>query len=322
MKKSFFSIIFLIFLIIFLWFSFFGPVGNSSQTEVFVVQKGDEKKSPAESLKKNGFIKNKEIFNILVFFLRKKDTTNPGGYELKKNMNIFEVIDKVKGEPDLIWITFSGCLRKEQIGEIFAHYLGWNEEELRKWNTEYTNEKTEYKEGVYYPDTYLIPKKSTGSEIAKRLINRFNDKFAPFADAYIKANIRWVTGLKIASLIAREAAGKEDMKLISGIIWNRLMIGMPLQIDATMQYTHGKNDDGSWWGAISIAEKEKDSPYNSYLYKGLPPTPICSPDIDYIEAVLHPDDTECLFYLHDENRKIHCAKTYEEHLKNIETYLE
>ena len=176
--------------------------------------------------------------------------------------------------------------------------LGWTNDQQTKWNTIDTNTLPEYFEGVYYPDTYLIPVVESGEQVAKRLINRFNEKFAPLADKYIAANIRWVTGLKIASLIAREATGTHDMKLISGIIWNRLDRGMPLQIDATMQYTLGKNSQGQWWGSIDIKEKQNDSPYNSYLHKGLPPTPICSPNIDYIEAALNPEETDCIFYLH------------------------
>ena len=145
--------------------------------------------------------------------------------------------------------------------------------------------------------------------------------FAPLSGKFMEKNIKWTTGLKIASLIAREAAGPQDMKIISGIIWNRLDTGMRLQIDATMQYTLGKNADGSWWGNIDLTEKQKDSPYNSYLHEGLPPTPICSPNIDAIGAVIDPTETECLFYLHDANGNIHCAKSYAQHLANIKKYL-
>ena len=199
--------------------------------------------------------------------------------------------------------------------------LDWSQDTLNKWNLLYKTNSPEYFEGVYYPDTYLIPVNETPPEVAKRFINRFNEMFAPYADKYIAANIRWTTGLKIASLIAREAAGQEDARLISGIIWDRLNTDMPLQIDATMQYTLGKKEDGSWWGGIAISEKQNDSPYNSYLYKGLPPTPICSPNIDYIKAALDPAETSCLFYLHDSNKQIHCAETYQKHLENIENYL-
>jgi UPF0755 protein len=222
----------------------------------------------------------------------------------------------------LLWITISGCLRREQIGELLAGTLGWDQTKLDGWNNAYKTFGPDYIEGVYYPDTYLIPTDETGAQVAKRFIDRFNEKFAPYAQKFLDADIRWVTALKIASLIEREAAGPADMKIISGIIWNRLNDNMLLQIDATMQYTRGKKADGSWWGGIDLAQKNSDSPYNTYLYKGLPPTPICSPSITSIEAVLNPEETDCLYYLHDKNKQIHCAATYAEHKQNILLYLQ
>jgi len=306
---------------LYFYWNFLGPVDMSTNEYTLVIPKKQENFDIVQSLSDNKFIKNRKTFEIFkkLFLL---ENIKSGGYILRGNMGALDVLKKLNGEPDLIWISYSSCLRKEQIGEILGTSLGWNEEQMNKWNTEYTNTKPEYFEGVYYPDTYLIPRNESGDKIAKRLINRFNEKFAPYAEKYVQANIRWVTGLKIASLIAREAAGKQDMHLISGIIWNRLNEGMPLQIDATMQYTRGKNSKGKWWGSIDLTEKQNESPYNSYLHKGLPPTPICSANIDYIEAALHPAETDCIFYLHDSKQGIHCAKTYEEHLQNIKKYLE
>lgn len=321
MKKTASFILFVTFIVIVLYGMTCGPVGSSREKKVFIIPKNQHNFNIINSLYEGKFIKNKHAFELLknVFLLRPK--IESGGYYLSDNMWASNIVAKLNGKPDLVWISFGGCLRKEQIGEILSNALGWSDNELEKWNTVYTNTKTEYFEGVYYPDTYLIPRHETGEQIAKRLINRFNEKFAPFADKYVTANIRWITGLRIASLIAREAAGKEDMHLISGIIWNRLNRGMPLQIDATMQYTLGKNKEGRWWGTVDLKEKQNDSPYNSYLHKGLPPTPICSPNIDYIEAALSPEETPCIFYLHDSKGQIHCAEEYEEHLKNIDTYL-
>lgn len=306
---------------IYFYLNFLGPVGWSKDEKTFIVPKNQEGFDTAQALLEGNFIKNKKTFDFFkaVFLL---GNIQSGGYVLRNNMNAWDVLKKINGNPDLVWISYSSCLRKEQIGEILASNLGWSPAELEKWNTVYTNTKPEYFEGVYYPDTYLIPRNETGDKIAQRLINRFNEKFAPYAEQYIAANIRWVTGLKIASLIAREAAGKQDMHLISGIIWNRLNEGMPLQIDATMQYTLGKNKEGKWWGSIDLGEKSNESPYNSYLHKGLPPTPICSANIEYIEAALNPSETDCIFYLHDNEQGIHCTKTYEEHLQNIKTYLD
>ena len=126
--------------------------------------------------------------------------------------------------------------------------------------------------------------------------------------------------LTIASLIQREAAGREDMRVISGIIWNRLFREMPLQIDATLQYVKA-NEDNGWWPIVRSDDKYLESPYNTYQNKGLPPGPIASPGRAAIEAAINPADTSCIFYLHDNSRNIHCTTTYEKHKQNVSYYL-
>lgn len=244
-----------------------------------------------------------------------------GGYFFFKNMSVWNKISKIKKGPDLKWVKVLPGMRKEQIGEILGETFGWSEDEVKKWNEVYTRMKYEYREGVYFPDTYLIPFKEGGLEIANRMIVNFNEKFAPYFDEALKKNMQWTTVLKVASLIQREAGGKEDMGIISGVIWNRLDRGMNLQIDATIQYAKGKVD-GEWWSHVAPTDLKIDSPYNDYLNKGLPPTPICNPGLDAIEAALNPEETDCLYYLHDSNRQIHCAKTYEEYLENVKKYLQ
>jgi UPF0755 protein len=306
---------------LFFGYMLFGSPGNSKQTEIFVIPQEKENFDIAKVLWGQKYIRNIQGFQFLLKTFTKNMEIKSGGYKLSQNMNAWQVMKKITSKEDLSWVTISFCPRKEQVGEKLVGILGWNQGQLNNWNTIYKNSKPEYFEGVYYPDTYLIPVEESETQVAQRFINRFNEKFAPLADKFVAKNIKWTTGLKIASLIAREAGGVEDMKLISGIIWNRLDKGMPLQIDATMQYTLGKNGDGSWWGNINLDEKQSDSPYNSYLNKGLPPTPICSPNIDAIEAVINPEETDCLYYLHDSDKQIHCAKTYKEHKANIEKYL-
>jgi len=316
------SVSFTIFVFLIYGWILFSPTGNSKQIEIFVIPQNKEGFNVTQALWEQKFIKNARAFQFFLNTFAKNKEIESGGYRLSQNMNAWQVLKKITGKQDLFWVTISFCPRKEQIGEKLANILGWSQEKLNKWNIVYKSSKPEYFEGVYYPDTYLIPADESEIQVAERFINRFNEKFAPLADKFGAKNIKWTTGLKIASLIAREAAGTQDMKLISGIIWNRLDEGMPLQIDATMQYTLGKKADGSWWENINLDEKQSDSPYNSYLYKGLPPTPICSPNIDAIEAVLNPEETDCLYYLHDENKQIHCAKTYKEHKANIVKYLQ
>lgn len=305
--------------VLFLLWNYLGPVNKSTEQITFIVPQNIANYNLADSLFENRLIKNKKGFQFLQDNFFKNIEIKSGGYKLTFSLNAWQIMKKITNKQDLFWVNVFFCPRKEQVGEKLASVLGWNQDQLTKWNG--LNINTEYFEGVYYPDTYLIPVDESVELVAQRFVNRFNEKFSPLTDEYVSKNIKWTTGIKIASLIAREAAGREDAKLISGIIWNRLNQDMRLQIDATMQYTLGKNENGSWWGNISLEQKQSDSPYNSYKNTGLPPTPICSPNIDFIEAALNPDETDCIYYLHDTNRQIHCAKTYTEHKANIVKYL-
>lgn len=245
----------------------------------------------------------------------------PGGYRVSRAMNSRELVTILTSEPQLKWITIPEGLRKEEIGERLAEELGWTDEELEKWSTTYTAMQFDYREGVFFPDTYLIPVDENGLATAKRMIIRFNERFEGYPEKFSQKNILWTTGLKVASIIQREAAGKEDMALISGVIWNRLVNDQALEIDATVQYARGRTDNG-WWAPIKAADIDNiDSPYNTYQNIGLPPTPISNPGIDAIEAALNPQETECFYYIHDNERQIHCAATLEEHEQNIEKYL-
>jgi UPF0755 protein len=190
-----------------------------------------------------------------------------------------------------------------------------------KWNTTYTAMEYDYREGVYFPDTYLIPVDENGLDTAKRMRIRFNEKFEGYPEKFAEKDVLWTTGLKVASIIQREAAGRQDMALISGVIWNRLLKDQPLEIDATVQYAR-ENTGSGWWAPIKASDIDDiDSAYNTYKNEGLPPTPISNPGIDAIEAALNPEETDCFYYLHDNDRQIHCAETLEEHEENIEEYL-
>lgn len=303
------------------YFLLSAPQPQAKTEEVFTVALKTTEPDITDNLKNQGFIRNIWAFNFTLTVIGKHNRIEPGGYTLVKNMNVWQVANKLTSVPDMKWVVIPEGLRKEQIGEILAKTFNWMGDDLDKWNTVYTAMKFDYIEGVYFPDTYLIPVKENGLDIANRMINRFNEKFAPYVDQFSQEDILWTTGLKMASLIQRETASKEDMPLIAGILWNRLLIDMKLQVDATVQYAKGKTDAG-WWAPVTLADiREIDSPYNTYIYKGLPPHPICNPGIDAIDAVLHPADTDCLYYLHEASGQMHCAKTFEEHKDNIKKYL-
>ena len=210
-------------------------------------------------------------------------------------------------------------LRKEEVAEVMADKLGWNEKEKMDFINIHLATNSTNLEGRYFPKTYMINKDEGPSAVSSTMFEEFSKQTDKIKKPKSKQIINQDTAIKIASIVQRESNGKNDMKLISGIIWNRIFSGMKLQMDATLQYAKGSEEEG-WWEQVNPEDKKIKSAYNTYLHEGLPPGAIANPGLAAIDAVYNPQKTDCLFYLHDKNRKIHCAKTYEEHKKNIERY--
>jgi UPF0755 protein len=301
---------------IFTYYSLFNAPQSKAEPERFIVSQNAKTSDTIKKLHDQGFVKSEWA---IAYVLKGKEIES-GGYKISKSMTAWEMATALK-EPYMKWVVIPEGLRKEQIANLIGDTLGWTDQQKADWINKYTSMKYDETEGVYFPDTYLLPKDETGLQIADRLRAKFNEKFQPYADRCIKENVKWTTALKIASLVQREAANKADMPLIAGIIWNRLLNDPPikLEIDATVQYALGESDN--WWPKIKPADYKTESDYNTYLHTGLPPHPICNPGLDAIHAVLNPAETDCLYYLHDSNGQTHCAKTYEEHKLNIEKYL-
>lgn len=211
-------------------------------------------------------------------------------------------------------------MRKEEIAEQVAKKLGWGEEDKENFLNAHLAFNTDDLEGRYFPKTYLINIEDNPGDVSNAMVSEFEKQTEKIKKPTKSLVMNEDTMIKIASIIQREAAGKQDMRLISGIIWNRIWTGMKLQMDATLQYAKGSEEEG-WWPRVESEDKKIDSEYNTYMYKGLPPGPIGNPGFDALEAAYNPQPTTCLFYIHDKKRKIHCAETYEQHKKNIEKYL-
>lgn len=290
----------------------FTPTSLSDEKIRFVVPL-DPKQDLVDRLYEEKFIRSKSIFNIVRGMLKFPGTIEPGSYLLSHRSTVFGLVNTLLYHPYQKWIVLVPGLRLEQTAERLAKKFDWKKDTTMEF-------LKSAKEGYMFPDTYLLNIDYTGKEMALRFISNFNEKFdVQMQKDLLAQNVRLETAVKIASLIERESGGDDDKALIAGIIWNRLNIEMKLQIDATTQYIKGTVND--WWPIITPADHKTDSPYNTYIYKGLPPAPISNPGLSALKAAVYPADTECLFYLHDHSKNIHCAVTYEEHLENIEKYL-
>jgi UPF0755 protein len=171
-------------------------------------------------------------------------------------------------------------------------------------------------EGYLFPDTYFITQSSTIDTLVETMQQNFEEKMSPFKEEIDASGMTLNEVIILASIIEREAKDFESKRIVSGILQNRLTQGMPLQADATLDYILNKTS-----AELTQKDLKLDSPFNTYVYKGLPPAPIANPGIDAIRSVLEPEETAYLFYLTAPDGTFHYAKTFDEHKRNKERYL-
>lgn len=313
MKKIFFAFIFLFLagLSFYFFMQFLPPHFGRLAKESFIIAKDFSEKDLAVRLEKEGFIRSQQAFEQAVKNKNLQGKVQPGGYYISKSMPVFEIVEILALHPIQKWVTLPEGLRKEEDAEILQKELGWDDSQTRLF-------LDNSKEGYIFPETYLLDLSWTGKDIAERLSSQFDEEFTILVKGYDN-RLSPEEAVVLASLVQREARGVEEMPLIAGIIFNRLDIGMKLDIDATIQYQIGSSKD--WWPKISKEDKSIESPHNTYLNKGLPLSSICNPGREALRAALFPEKNSYFYYLHDAEGNIHCAKTYEEHLANINKYL-
>jgi cell division protein YceG involved in septum cleavage len=213
-----------------------------------------------------------------------------------------------------ILVIYSGE-RKEEVIKNFGDILDWSQYERDEFIKIVTETSPSLTDGKFYPGRYTVAKTATPQEVADLVLAKFATEIANRYDETIEATVPLKDALVIASLLEREAYDFTDMRVISGVIWNRLFIDMPLQLDASLQYTKGSNlNEAKWWPKVIPGDKFVESPYNTYQETGLPPAPIANPSVEAVVAALNPRKTECMFYFHDDDGSFYCSNTYEEHV--------
>ncbi|HEV7121705.1 MAG TPA: endolytic transglycosylase MltG [Candidatus Paceibacterota bacterium] len=296
----------------------FGPMNIYGQSTQFIVPEGDSASQVADMLQQQGFVRSGLAFQLALFGKVTSRGIRPGGYTISSSMDTWTIAQTLAQPPYLVFVTFPDGARKEQMADILADALFWTDAQKQEWLNVDTAATGTLPEGDYYPDTYLIPSDQSPAEVAARLRGRFTDVFAPYIAEAKEKGLDWNKVLTLASIVERESS-KVDRPLVAGILWNRLDDGMKLQADATLQYIRGT--EGDWWPTPHSADKYLKSPYNTYQHTGLPPYPIANPSPQSVAAVLDPENTDCIFYLHDANHQIHCSVTYAGQQHNVAKYL-
>lgn len=289
------------------------------------IDEGESFYSLLNELKSEGVIKNTVIIKAYTKINRLNLDIIPGQYIMNKDMSIKDIIELLKRESEDSYINFTipegftiddiaEKLENEGICKSDQFINAVKEYPLPSYIKE-NSEKRYNLEGFLFPDTYKFEKGVTPEYIIKTLLNRFEEVWNEIVtELGIKVDTEDIEKvITVASMIEKEARDDEERSLISSVIYNRLDEGMTLGIDATVLYAHGVHKEKLYYKDLEI-----ESPYNTYLYLGLPIGPISNPGAPSIIAALRPDNTDYLFYLLAEDDKHYFTNNYDDFLKKKE----
>lgn len=307
MKKTLGVIIFVLLVLLLIrgfWNTQLMSVSSSKEEKTVVIAKGQSLDEIVKLLKKEGLIKSEWAFKMLVKQKGWSQNLKAGSFKLSPGQSAEEILENLIKPVSDEWVTL---------------IEGWRVEEMaEKLTPEFIKIA---KEGYVFPDTYLIPKEYDITQIVRLMRDNFDKKYSSELRSKIKAKgLTEDEGVILASIVEREARSDKVRTEVAGILLKRLKINMGLNVDATIQYALGyQSEEKSWWKRHLTKEDLKvNSPYNTYLHRGLPPTPICNPSLSSLQAVANADpNTPYLYYYHDSKGNSHYAKTLEEHNQNV-----
>ncbi|MBI2054065.1 MAG: endolytic transglycosylase MltG [Candidatus Staskawiczbacteria bacterium] len=313
-------IIVLVFLSFVFWFEIYVSKKPGSEESVeYIVLKGRGDEEISKDLKERGIIKSEYFFRGYVFFTFQDKKLQAGKYILSPAMSVRQIVEKfVSGDVVKNRITIIEGWNVKDIAEYFeGKNISKKEDFIKLAGKDFSEdfsflselpEKTSL-EGYLFPDTYEILEGESAENIVKIILANFGKKITTElkeAAASEKKSIFEI--ITMASIIEKEVKTIDDKKIVSGILWKRLEAGMPLQVDATINYITGKNRSSALFKDIEI-----DSLYNTYKYRGLPLGPISNPGMDSILAAIYPTESKYWYYLSAKSGETVFSETLKKH---------
>jgi UPF0755 protein len=293
----------------------------TSATHV-IIPRGTSFGGVVARLRERGVLAHPLAFRLLARLRHVDGDVKAGEYAFPAHQTTDQILERlVRGEQSAVWVTIpEGFTAKQIAQEMQAHGLGTEasyDEFFLHHGIELDGTQTPTMEGYLFPSTYLIPSDADPTTTAKILVAQFRSELPPDAEARAKALGRTVPEvIAIASLVEREGKVDDERPLIASVIYNRLRLGMPLEVDASLEYAFPEHHD-----VITKRDLGIDSPYNTYRHVGLPPTPIANPGKPSLDAAFRPAHTDYLYYVAKGDGRHAFAKTLAEHNANVARYL-
>jgi UPF0755 protein len=302
------------------------PVGRTHQGREFEVRRGESCRSIAVRLKSEGFLRSPTFFVATARLTGSARKLQQGLYLLSDNMSALQVLHFLaEGRVFTVRITIPEGWPAVKIARLLEEKkLIGSRQEFLSFALRSDALKTEHRfldgpnlEGYLYPDTYDFPKNTTVRQIASVMVIRWSNRiYAPFAAEMRKNSLKPYDLLKLASLIEKEARIPAERPLISQVFHKRLKKGIGLFCDPTVAYAVGKH----YGERLRSKDLKFDSPFNTYLYPGLTPTPICNPGEDSFKAALRPAATDFMYFVAKNDGSHQFSRTLAEHNAAVDKY--
>lgn len=295
------------------YFGIYAPSAFFPLRTIITIPEGASVGDIAELLYAEQVVRSPLAFRAIFKFSSEQTSIRAGDYYFDRPLTMLEVAKRLMlGEYGLepLKVVVTEGATTYQMADLFA-------ESFDKFDPVQFLLLAEEKEGYLFPDTYFFLPNADETDVLDTMERTFYERLnslEPDIASFGKPIHEVVT---MASLLEKEARAEDERAQIAGILWHRIEIGMPLQVDAVFGFIE-KSETFS----PKFSDLEIESPYNTYKNKGLPPGPIGSPSLSSLKAAVTPIITDALFYLHGRDGVLRIAKTYEEHLVNRRRYLD
>ncbi|HSL31925.1 MAG TPA: endolytic transglycosylase MltG [Anaerolineales bacterium] len=305
------------------------PPDPGGSEQPFTIELGESVDTVANHLESVGLIRDAAAFRTYLIYSGLDTSIQAGRYQLSTAMSAMDIAHEMQdATPEEVTFVVLPGWRVEEIAESLAtsglsvtydEFLSRAKLPPREFDFLVGASSVE---GFLYPDSYIFSRSiSSADEMIYEMIRNFAAHLTPdLTNGFERQGLTVYQAVTLASLVEREAVQDEEKPLIASVYLNRLKIGMKLDADPTVQYAIGYNLlQGTWWtNPLSLLDLQVNSVYNTYIYEGLPPSPIANPSLEALRAVAFPEESSYIFFrARCDGSGLHeFAETFDEHLQN------
>lgn len=299
--------------------------GYAAEEQFVEIAPGSSTRAIGELLVETGVVRDRTTFRVSLWRTDAARTLKAGTYRFDRPMAALDVVEKIaRGETWAQRLTFPEGLTVGEMARIFEQQgfgpadafidAARDPQAILSFDPGATD-----LEGYLFPETYLLPPKTSAERLVHLMVARFLQLFT--LEMQQRAEARGLTPrdvVTLASIVEKETAAPSERPIVAAVYLNRLRIGMGLQSDPTVIY--GLSKAGRYNGNLTREGLEFDSPYNTYRYRGLPPGPIASPGLASLQAVVAPADVDYLYFVSRNDGSHVFSRTLAEHNRNVRTF--